>query len=79
MVHSSYQAALVQSTVQVAEALSLQVIAEGVETEAQAAALAELGCSAAQGFLFGRPMVADELVAWWVAHQSADDVVDVPA
>ena len=79
MVESSYQAALVQSTVQVAEALSLQVVAEGVETEAQAEALAALGCGAAQGFLFGRPMVADDIVAWWTAHQRAEEIVGLPA
>ncbi|HJV71721.1 sensor domain-containing protein [Ideonella sp.] len=65
MVHNRYQTALVKSTVQVADALALKVIAEGVETEAQAAALAALGCHAAQGWLFGRAMAAGEFVAWW--------------
>ncbi|UZN04784.1 EAL domain-containing protein [Cellulomonas sp. S1-8] len=36
----------------------LDVIAEGIETEAEAATLAELGCPFAQGFLFARPMPA---------------------
>jgi EAL domain-containing protein (putative c-di-GMP-specific phosphodiesterase class I) len=65
MVHSRYQTALVKSTVQVADALSLKVVAEGVESEAQASALAALGCHAAQGYLFGRPMPAEDLLAWW--------------
>jgi EAL domain-containing protein (putative c-di-GMP-specific phosphodiesterase class I) len=39
--------------------LGMQCIAEGVETESQAAALAALGCTAAQGFLFSRPVAAD--------------------
>jgi diguanylate cyclase (GGDEF)-like protein/PAS domain S-box-containing protein len=65
MVSSSYQTALVKSTVQVAEALALAVIAEGVETEAQAQALTALGCHGAQGFLFSRPVPAPELEAWW--------------
>jgi PAS domain S-box-containing protein len=65
MVHHRYQTALVKSTVQVADALSLKVVAEGVETEAQADALAALGCHAAQGYLFGRPMEAEDFVAWW--------------
>jgi predicted signal transduction protein with EAL and GGDEF domain len=42
----------------VATALGLDAVAEGVETEAQAEALRELGCPLAQGFLFGAPVVA---------------------
>jgi EAL domain-containing protein (putative c-di-GMP-specific phosphodiesterase class I) len=38
-----------------ADALGLEVIAEGVETEAQANAYRDLGCPLAQGYLFGRP------------------------
>ncbi len=73
MVESSYQMALVQSTVQVADALRLAVVAEGVETEAQASALAALGCHRAQGFLYGRPMPAAELATWWrEQHAQAD-------
>jgi EAL domain-containing protein (putative c-di-GMP-specific phosphodiesterase class I) len=36
------------------------VVAEGVETEDQAAALRRLGCGYAQGWLFGRPMPSDD-------------------
>jgi EAL domain-containing protein (putative c-di-GMP-specific phosphodiesterase class I) len=38
-----------------AAALGLDVVAEGVESEAQAALLRELGCPLAQGFHFGPP------------------------
>jgi EAL domain-containing protein (putative c-di-GMP-specific phosphodiesterase class I) len=72
MVHSRYQRALVESTVQVADALALKVVAEGVETEAQAQALAALGCHSAQGFLFGRPMPFEEFSTWWVGHDSCE-------
>jgi EAL domain-containing protein (putative c-di-GMP-specific phosphodiesterase class I) len=73
MVQNSYQTALVKSTVQVADALALRVVAEGVETEAQADALAALGCHAAQGFLFGRPMPESDFFAWWAARREKGD------
>ncbi len=54
-----------------ANALSIDLIAEGVETKAQCLALQSLGCRLAQGFLFCRPVLADEIsrlvadpVAW---------------
>jgi len=41
-----------------AQQLSLEVVAEGVETMEQADELARLGCGFLQGFLYGRPMPA---------------------
>jgi len=40
------------------------VVAEGVELESEAALLREARCDELQGFLFGRPMKAEALVAW---------------
>jgi len=40
----------------------MQVIAEGVETEAQRQLLAHLGCDAFQGYLFAKPVVAESLL-----------------
>ena len=48
-------AGLVRAVVQMAAALGLQTVAEGVETAAQHAALRALGCDLAQGYHFGRP------------------------
>ncbi len=56
-------AAIVQTVIAMGEALGLDVIAEGVETEAQREFLDLRGCHAFQGFLFGRPMPVAEFEA----------------
>lgn len=48
--------AIVQAIVDASHALGLAVVAEGVETAAQRALLAAIGCDAAQGYLFSRPL-----------------------
>ena len=54
---------LVASIVELSRSLSLDVVAEGVETSAQRSELADLGCTYAQGYLFGRPAPTDRPVA----------------
>ncbi|GAA0739859.1 bifunctional diguanylate cyclase/phosphodiesterase [Dactylosporangium roseum] len=54
---------LMRAILQLADGLELQTVAEGVETEAQAATLRTLGCSYAQGYLFSRPVPPAELAA----------------
>ncbi|UXH78168.1 putative bifunctional diguanylate cyclase/phosphodiesterase [Roseateles amylovorans] len=60
--------ALVQAMLGMAAALSIDVIAEGVETDAQRDALVALGCWQQQGYLFCRPqavdVLTDRLAAW---------------
>jgi EAL domain-containing protein (putative c-di-GMP-specific phosphodiesterase class I) len=48
--------AIVQAIVTLAQALGLDVVAEGVETATAARALLDLGCHRAQGFLLSRPL-----------------------
>src|SRR5680860_1002220 len=55
-------AAVVRAIAYLAESFGLAVTAEGVEHEEQRKRLRELGCESAQGYLFGRPIPADELM-----------------
>ena len=48
--------AIVKSIISLGQALGLSIVAEGVETIAQASVLRDLGCNTAQGYFFGRPM-----------------------
>ncbi|MGY1722479.1 putative bifunctional diguanylate cyclase/phosphodiesterase [Blastococcus sp. SYSU DS0533] len=67
--------ALVASVVDLGRALGMDVVAEGVETEAQLAELQAMGCSYLQGYLFGRPMPFAELRALLASFD--DSVLDV--
>ena len=53
--------------------LGIDVIAEGIETSAQAGALREMGCRYLQGFLISTPMSAAESLAFLAASQSQPD------
>jgi diguanylate cyclase (GGDEF)-like protein/PAS domain S-box-containing protein len=55
--------AIITAVVRMAQALSVEVTAEGVETEHQADALRELGCELAQGFLYHQPLAVDDVSA----------------
>jgi len=54
--------AMIRTVIQLADALGLDVVAEGVERPAQRDALIELGCRFGQGYLFARPMPAPALM-----------------
>jgi len=54
--------------VQLGRRLGKGVIAEGVETEAQAALLMGMGCLEGQGYLFGKPMELGDLKTWIGQH-----------
>jgi diguanylate cyclase (GGDEF)-like protein len=58
---SGVDSTLMKAILQLAEGLSLHTVAEGVESAEQAAALRGLGCQYAQGYLYSRPVPADDL------------------
>jgi EAL domain-containing protein (putative c-di-GMP-specific phosphodiesterase class I) len=58
--HSSKDAAITANLISLAHALGVTAIAEGIESDAQLESLREVGCDYAQGFLFARPVSAEE-------------------
>ncbi|WP_233835743.1 cyclic di-GMP phosphodiesterase [Paraburkholderia sp. ZP32-5] len=64
-IHADMKAqALVRSMVAVAQELDFQVVAEGIETEAEEAFMKGLGVDYVQGFLYGKPMAAADFERW---------------
>ena len=57
--------AMLESSVDLARALGLSLVAEGVEVEDDWNLLAELGVDLAQGWYIAKAMPGDELLAWW--------------
>ncbi|MFN7136888.1 MAG: putative bifunctional diguanylate cyclase/phosphodiesterase [Thermomonas sp.] len=57
-------AALIEAIIGMAHQLDLQVLAEGVETEAQHARLLQAGCDIFQGYLFSRPLPEKAMREW---------------
>ena len=64
---------LVRTILRMTESLNKLAVAEGVETEAQRALLQSLGCSAMQGYLFGRPAPEEQIRALLRAAASATE------
>jgi len=61
-------AVITRTIIAMAKNLQIQVIAEGIETEAQRVFLHEYGCDEGQGYLFSKPLPADRLEALLAAH-----------
>ncbi|MGN9777756.1 EAL domain-containing protein [Micromonospora sp. H33] len=69
MAEDADDAAIVTSMIELAGALGLRVVAEGVEDERTWRMLYAAGCDAAQGWFYARPMPAEELVAWLARYR----------
>ena len=63
------------------KALELNVLAEGIESQAQLDLLEKVGCCQYQGFHFGRPMLPHQITAWIEerSHRVPDDILDMLA
>jgi diguanylate cyclase len=63
------QQKLVTAILSLAERLGLETLAEGVETPAEHALLAQLGCGHVQGYVIAKPMPVEDLATWLAAHR----------
>lgn len=75
MLQSPESDALIETIITMAEKLNLNVVAEGIETEAQLQRLKTLGCGLGQGYLFAKPLRADEVPGYLMGHSVGCEVV----
>ena len=71
MAASIRQYALVQSIVGMAHVLNLEVVAEGIETEAERDLAINAGCALGQGFYYARPLPVDQVLDWLAENAPA--------
>ena len=77
--NDSDSCAIVKGVIGLAEALGLNMVAEGVETEQQRTFLREAGCHTLQGYLIARPMPVEQLEAWIAAAAAPASPAPVPS
>ncbi len=76
MTRDEDDAAIVRTSIELAHSLGMEVVAEGVESEAILERLRTMGCDLAQGHYLSRPLTAEELEPW--LRQSAWASSDAP-
>jgi diguanylate cyclase (GGDEF)-like protein/PAS domain S-box-containing protein len=74
MINNKDDAAITRAVIDLAKALSLTTLAEGVESQAQFEMLKKFGCERAQGYLFGKPMIASEFESYCTQQIPCDDL-----
>lgn len=70
MLTDSNDYSIIATIIAMADRLGLRTVAEGVETQAQASALKSMGCNVAQGYLFSRPLTAEEFQRLWLVESN---------
>jgi EAL domain-containing protein (putative c-di-GMP-specific phosphodiesterase class I) len=78
MAHSAESSAIVQAIVAMAHRLQLAVIAEGVETADQVAALRKAECDQIQGYYYSMPLAAEDCAAF-IRRYAAEPALDAAA
>jgi len=73
MIDDPGAAAVVDSSIQLAHALGMRMVAEGVEDSVTFVKLRDLGCDGVQGYYIARPMNQTELITWLDEHSEPDD------
>lgn len=69
--HNEEDVAIVTAVVQLAHSLQLQIVAEGVGSEAQQQLLTRLGCDFSQGYWLSQPLPADDATQWLQARAAS--------
>ncbi|MXR36777.1 EAL domain-containing protein [Neisseriaceae bacterium B2N2-7] len=69
--HDRDDAAIAAAIISMARSLELDIVAEGVELEAHRQFLLQHGCTMAQGYLFSRPLPAQEMGRWLAGDKAA--------
>ncbi len=73
---SKSMTAIVRAIVDMARAMALEVVAEGIETQAEREFLEAAQCSMGQGYLFARPMPADRFEAFLLERTAVEDAAE---
>jgi diguanylate cyclase (GGDEF)-like protein len=75
--HSPANESIVRAIVALAGSLSLDIVAEGIETPSERAVLEHMRCLEGQGYLFARPLPAEDVVAWAASHRENHQISDL--
>lgn len=68
---------IARAIVGLANSLSLDIVAEGIETTAEKAVLEHLCCTEGQGYLFARALPASDILAWITSHRTKRVITDL--
>ncbi|HEX3891541.1 MAG TPA: EAL domain-containing protein [Terracidiphilus sp.] len=77
LAHDTEDAAIIAAIVALGRTLNLRIVAEGVETNEQRGFLTRLGCNLLQGFLFGKPMPAEQFYRFAAGPDIEHEVIEI--
>lgn len=68
---------IARAIVALANSMSLDIVAEGIEKPSEKLVLEHMRCTEGQGYLFARPLPASDMAAWMVAHRKSLTISDL--